>query len=195
MGPHDDRHLEREMEWLKGLKNSDLESFKQIFEFYVVRLRRYVVASNIPADVGEDIIQDIFVSLWDRRVELLLSKGNLGTYLIGALHKKILQHNRNIGLRAEIFEKFSEDVRDLSSAAPRPDSYLLNAELKAVFSRALSELSETQRQIVALRWGEEMPFSRISEILGISENAAMLHASRIKSSLRPILQRYFKGLK
>jgi RNA polymerase sigma-70 factor (ECF subfamily) len=194
MQRREDQQLELELTWLQGLRNSDLEVFRQIFEFYVLRLRRYAAASNISSDVGEDMIQEIFVSVWDRRENLPVAPGDLGRYLIGALHKKILQYKRNASLRSEIVGRYSEDIKNLSSSPPKPDAPLLSAELNAVFLRALSELSEIQRQILALRWGEEMPFAKIAEILGISENAAMLHASRIKAVLRPLLQRYLQGL-
>lgn len=184
---------DRERKWLEGIRRSDLDCFKQVFEFYALRLRRFAAAS-VPEDQAEDMIQEVFLSLWERREELRLAPGELGKYLIGAMHKKIIQSRRNYSVRTNLLSARADELEDISPKPYPTDSQLLKAEFNAAFLVALNGLSEIQRQIVSLRWGEGMPYAKISEILGISENAAMLHATRIKHTLKPVLGRYLSGL-
>ncbi len=193
MQSDESRTSEQEEDWIDGIRRSDLEVFKQVFEFYVVRLRRFAAAS-VPEDQAEDMIQEVFVSLWERRAELSVGPGELGRYLIGALHKKIVQSRRNYAVRSNLLSSREGEVADISPKAFPTDAQVLTAEFNAVFLLALKGLSETQRQIVSLRWGEGMSYSKISELLGISENAAMLHATRLRQVLKPVLKRYLAGL-
>lgn len=194
MPKEDNLSFSRERDWIEGIQRSDRKVFKEIFEFYLFMLRRLASASNVSADQAEDMIQDIFVSLWERRDSLSIAPGELSKYLIGSLNKKILQYRRNTAVRSNLISTRSDAVSDLLPKPFPTDSQVLTAEFNAVFLLALKGLSEIQRQIVSLRWGEGMSYGKISELLGISENSAMLHASRIKQVLRPVLKRYMSGL-
>lgn len=111
------------------------------------------------------------------------------------MHKKIMQSRRNYSVRTNLLSARADELEDISPKPYLTDSELLKAEFNAAFLLALKGLSEVQRHIVTLRWGEGMPYSQISDILGISENAVMLHATRIKRTLKPVLGRYLSGLK
>lgn len=72
-----DRYSDRfdvETKWLEGIRKSDLDIFKQVFEFYALRMHRFA-APSVPEDQAEDMIQEIFFSLWERRAELMGKTG------------------------------------------------------------------------------------------------------------------------
>lgn len=179
------------------IRSGNLEVFGRIFRFYTLNMRRFASAS-VPSDAAEDLVQEVFLDIWRRRETLTVPDEEFERYLFGALRKKILQYNRNSGVRTSIQRRELPNVAHhpgLTGRQPDPaDARLLTVEFNSVFVAETRKLSEVQRAVLALRWGQGMSFSDIAATLQITENAAMLHASRIRKALWPVLQRYFRGL-
>src|SRR5687768_13180601 len=71
------------------LKAGDEKAFREIFERYSRVM--YAYAKNLvrDADEAEDLVQDIFTSLWDKAADLDL-KGTLASYLYSSVRYKFI---------------------------------------------------------------------------------------------------------
>jgi len=184
---------ECEENWVIGLRNSDVQVFRAIFETYTPALRRFA-SITVSREAAEDIVQEVFFSLWMRREDLSLSSDGLTKYLFASVKKKTLQHLRNQKVR----DRNVTIVADTPGATPRsysPEEKLLADELEREVQLALADLSTTQREVMTLRWTQGMPYADIAAILGISQAAAMQTVSRIRRLLHPVLSKFFPELK
>ena len=184
---------ECEAHWVRGIRNGDLQAFRDIFETYTPELRRFA-AITVPREIAEDIVQDVFFSLWQRREEFFISSDGLTRYLFAAVRKKVLQHLRHQRVR----DRNSVAVVDVPGAGPKPyspEDELLSDELERAVHLALANLSAVQREVVTLRWTQGMPYADIASILGISPGAAMQNVSRIRRLLHPVLSKFFPEMK
>jgi RNA polymerase sigma factor (sigma-70 family) len=61
-------------------------------------------------------------------------------------------------------------------------------EDKSILVQALDALPLNDRQMIRLRWGEEMPYKEIGDLLGIPEATAKKRTQRALWKLRDLLE-------
>lgn len=115
----------------------------------------------------EDCIHDLFVELWRNR-EGLSNNDNIRPYLLVALRRKLIrqvkkqQRTRNEGETSEI---------DFL-AEPAIDQSIIQREISEanvkVLQEAMTQLSNRQREVLYLKYFEEMSYEDICEALGIN---------------------------
>jgi RNA polymerase sigma-70 factor (ECF subfamily) len=59
---------------LKGLKKSDHESFRKLFEQYSKPLYRFSLSYLKSNEAAEDVVQEVFIKIWDKRKDIDTSK-------------------------------------------------------------------------------------------------------------------------
>ncbi len=69
-----DKKLNIEKYLLKGLKKSDHDSFRQLFEKYSHPLYIFSLSYLKSEEIAEDIVQETFIKIWDKRTEIELEK-------------------------------------------------------------------------------------------------------------------------
>jgi DNA-directed RNA polymerase specialized sigma24 family protein len=99
-GSHDHSDL------LSLLKNGEAKTFEMIYERFADRLYNYVYRRMNIKEVSEEIVQEIFVSLWGKRetVEIITS---MDAYLFGAAKFRILSYIRSERVRKEYAANFA----------------------------------------------------------------------------------------
>jgi RNA polymerase sigma-70 factor (ECF subfamily) len=86
----------------------------------------------------------------------------------------------------------NESVQELAErllAGEAPSAGLRRSERKAVVRAALERLKESDREVLVLRFLEELPSREVAEILGVTEGAVRLRMMRALERLRDNLKR------
>lgn len=164
--------------------------FEKIYKLYYPKMfgfaRNYVLANE---DV-ENIVQDVFMTLWEREEELELSC-SLTTYLftlvknrcLNFLRHKLIEEEYNVQMKEELgFKLYALESLDYS--------YQSEEELQAIIQRALDKLPERCREIFIKSRMEGMKYKEISEELGISVNTVENHIVTALKKLRVELKDY-----
>ena len=71
---------------------SNLESVEQLFRQYYKVLRVYAFRFVNDWDIAEDVVQDVFVALWNKRTDIEFD-GAVKAYLFKAVYNKSLNIN------------------------------------------------------------------------------------------------------
>jgi len=180
---------QRDAEWIAAIQAGRLDVFREIFDVYAPRLQRFAQLWTT-WDIAEDIVQDVMFDVWQRRTSLDAARGSLAGYLYAAVRKRAAQHVRHESVVERTERNESDDTPLAMGAGPAtPDVYVAAGDIRGALMAALAPLPELQRAALLLRWVHDLPFARIAEILGISENAAKLQVSRGRQALYPILRR------
>lgn len=183
---------DQQRKWIHGIRAGEMDVFQLVFEHYSPHLQRFAQlwASR---DAAEDIVQDVFFDLWQRRLELDPGHARLTSYLFSAVRNqisKLIRHDKIVA-KAQNIEPYLTAGTSINNELT--DSLAINNDIKGILLRGMSTLSELQRAVLMLRWVHEMSFSEVAATLSISENAAKLHASRgrqaLYSVLRPLLEK------
>lgn len=163
--------------------NDDEKAFEKLFSLFypslAVYARRYIEEQAI----REDIVQDVFVALWESRKNLVI-KTSVRSYLILSVRNHCLNYLKKEGLSRQYQEFIStkESIND-------DDVYLLS-ELYDLFEKALNKLPETYRIVFEMHRFEGKNYDEIARELNISVRTAKRYKSQVVEILKNELKDY-----
>jgi RNA polymerase sigma-70 factor, ECF subfamily len=168
------------------LKAGDHQAFDALYRAYHPSLCAF--ANSIVRDrtAGEDIVQDVFVTIWGNR-KTLATPTTPRAYLYAAVRNRALNHVRNRSVGDAWQESERQDAETPRSTQPSADDDLDARELHEQLEAALNRLSPRSKIAATLRWYEQMTYAEIAEAMGISEKSVENQLSRAIKALRVIL--------
>ncbi len=128
---------------------------------------------------AEEIVQDVFYSLWKRRSELDLQYG-LSTYLSVAVKYQVInalgkKHRKYLHLKSISSEEQVEETTEL---------WLNEKELKRQIEEGIKILPEKCRIVFLMSRNEGKSARQIAEELGISQKTVEAHMGKALKTLR-----------
>lgn len=176
---------------LSLLKNGDSKSFELIYDRFADRLYHYIYNRVNNKDVSEEIVQEIFVSLWSKR-ETVQIMTSLDAYLFGAAKYRILTYIRSERVRnkyAASFASFSTASLDNSN-----EEMMDLKDLQYSIDTSIAELPEKCRTAFRLSRMEHKPISQIAERMNISKRTVENYLSQALKHLRTSLGEFLTVL-
>lgn len=157
------------------------KAFSEIYNRHYNDLFAYGMKILGDKEVVRDCIQDLFVKIYIHR-NSLSSTTNINAYLIHSLRNTAYNTLRGSTFTDELsavpFYLF-DDQDLIEELFPETDNDLEN---KLKLKRILEELSDKQREIIHLRFVQELSLEEISEILEINYQSVknLLHRTIVK---------------
>lgn len=169
--------------WQKFLSGEE-EAFAQLYKMCYSDLYAYGSAMEINQDVVKDGIQEVFLTLYTRRI-LLRDIDSLRAFLFRSL--------KNYLINNAIKEKRKLDIEgmDFSFFYTIEDAFIEHEERKIIYSKIkkiMNSLSPRQAECIYLRFQHEMSFVEISEVLGIGIQATR---NLLFRALKKIRENYY----
>src|ERR1700744_6094573 len=158
---------------LTKLGESDSAAFQEIYRRYKQYVFAIVAARTESEDDAKDIIQDIFVSLWNNR-DRIAGVNNLKTYIFALSKNHIISVYRkhHVRLNGELY--LIEQVTQIQHS---PEQYRLASELSETISAAVNQLPETMRHCYHLSRNEGKKNGEIADMLNLSEKTVRNNVS------------------
>ncbi len=172
------------------VRAGDRAAFVALFAAHYVALRDFACGIAGSAEVAEEVVQDVFVRLWDMRTEWVVH-GTVRGYLFGAVRHRALNVRR--GTRAELAraEAWARERRgDGVGRASEVERALEASELSAALRRAIDRLPERCRLVYTLRWRYELSYAEIAQSLGIAIKTVEAQLTKALRMLRQELAAY-----
>lgn len=169
---------------LKRARAYDEEALGTLYDQYAPLIHSYLYRRVQDAQIAEDLTSEVFV----RMLQAIQSENIWHTSFRGWLYR--IAHNLVVDhLRKQppvptlaLEEELVADHGDVESAvAERLSQQRLQAAIRL--------LTSDQQQVLALRFGEQLPARQVAEILGKSVGAVEVLQHRALVSLRRILQK------
>ncbi len=145
-------------------EGDDRTAFDEIFNRYWERLFMYAAKVIRDEEEAQDIVQEVLVSLWQRRENLSID--SLSSYLYGAIRFKGLAYVRANLTRNNYLESlgyFFEEGRDLIN------EQLDAQELETLIRTEIDRLPPRMKEIFILSRIEQLSHKEIAERLNISD--------------------------
>ncbi|PYO42947.1 MAG: hypothetical protein DMD29_02775 [Gemmatimonadetes bacterium] len=149
---------------LTGATRARPSRWEAAFAAHYVALCEYVLRFVGSAEAAEDVVQDLFLHLWDTRGPrdaLRLTR----RYLYVAARNRALKYLRHRRVADEWLERVN---RDPTPRLETPEDVCLRRELDAAVQRAIAELPERCRATFLLRRREGLSYEAISARRGVS---------------------------
>lgn len=146
------------------LAQRDERAFEQVFKQHYKPLHAYAFTLLKDDAAAEEMVQNVFYKLWERTDGLHIT-GSLAAYLYRAVHNESLNYLKHRKVRSEHSLRVSYHMDGRGESATRT---VRMKELEEKLRAALAELPEGCRTVFQLSRFEELKYSQIAEVLGIS---------------------------
>lgn len=149
-------------------------------QYWLVRLLTHLLGNQSDA---EDVAQDAFVRAF-LAIETCTDGARFRGWLRVIARRLAFNHRRDARARAR--------YEELSSVAAEPaagDSMTGRLAGRDLLKQVLAELSYPYREIMVLRFVEELPLKDIAEVLEIGESAAKMRLARARTEFQRIYER------
>jgi RNA polymerase sigma-70 factor (family 1) len=140
------------------------DEFDRMFVDWYYQLRNYVYYKSGDIQVAEDIVQDAFMKVWEKKdniraetVKSLLYKITNNLFLNRLDHQKVLL-------------KFTSDYSN-QEYSEAPDFDLEMKEFDEKLKRYISELDEKNRIVFLMNRIDDLTYKEIAQNLGLSQKA------------------------
>jgi RNA polymerase sigma-70 factor (ECF subfamily) len=173
-------------------EHDDHREFDRLVAKWEQPIRRLCVRMTGDVHRGEDLKQETFVRLFEKRSDYQPT-GKFSTFLWRIALNICYDELRRQKRRREVLSSGDEgDIRDMESDAPGPDARAATSEEGEMVRRALLQLPEMYRTVIILRHFEGLKLAKIAEVLEIPEgtvNSRMAEAlARLSRILEPRLK-------
>lgn len=127
---------------------------------------------------AEDIVQDAFTKLWERRKEMLVER-NVEAYCQTLVRNLFIDRQRRQHLKPATYRRRFA-TSDLSAA----ETDMERQESQQMVGQLISKLPEKQRQIITLRDVEGLTYEEIAQQTGLTEVNIRVLLSRARKTIR-----------
>jgi RNA polymerase sigma factor (sigma-70 family) len=165
-----DTHL-----WQQMKQGSELALGKLIKKYFNL-LQNYGFKFVKDEAFVKDCVQDVFIAIWTHR-ETIMSPQSIHAYLLSSVRRKVLREKVRQRLdqkqNANPVEK-EADLLDFSHEWLLIEQESLN-EMTQKVSELLNELPKRQREVLYLRFYQNLERAEIADIMGINEQSVSNH--------------------
>jgi RNA polymerase sigma-70 factor (ECF subfamily) len=135
--------------------------------------------------VAEELVQDVFVTLWVKRQELQHIEKPF-SYLFTTLYNSIYSYLKRLAAEQRKLRSAGEEMDGLEESADTP---LLIKEQQHLVNEALGQLPDQQRKVYRLIKQQGMSREEAARILGLSPNTIRNHLREASKNLLIQLQK------
>lgn len=154
------------------------EQFSAFFRTHYNAIVRYVERRVAQTEDAAELVADVFRIAWQR-----FEPGSAASraWLFQVAHNVVLDHYRRTGRQRALIAKVTDEVASQPRHVPalvEPDNPVLVA---------LENLDEPVREVLRLRYWEELSVAEIATVLQLSSGAVRVRLHRARQQLKPML--------
>lgn len=168
------------------LQKDELEAFQEIYKRYWKKLYGAAYKRLKSKDLSEEVVQELFVSLWLKRQKLSLHT-SLNSYLYSSVSHYIIDSYRKELVKQKYRESFKNSY--VESENSTEELYNLK-ELSQTIETEILLLPDKCRSVFELSRKENKSNREIALHLGISEKTVENHITKALKRLRLSLGNY-----
>lgn len=177
----------REHELLKRIAADDKDAYREVFARYWDAVYSAALLLTRTPEIAEDIAQDIFVMLWEKRAQLVQVE-KLEPYLFISARNLIYSRLRKLASQ-ETYRQYLRDYLQ-EQAATGAEARAEFRELEGAIHAAIRQLPPQQQKAFRLSRFEGLAHDEIAAAMGVSRVTIKSYIVQALASLRKILSHY-----
>lgn len=152
----------------------------EVYDRYATRIYTYLYHRLGDRPLAEDLTSEVFVRMLEAAQSRRFAHTSLSGWLYRIARNLVVDHHRR---RSETVPLDEELVEPEAGPAGTVEARLAQDELRA----ALQHLTEDQRQVIVLRFGEGLTAKQVAEVLSKPETAVWSLQHRALARLQRVM--------
>jgi len=174
---------------LEAIRKNDEKAFNELFNRYWRKVHAMAYSRVRSKEVTEEIVQDLFASLWDKRAAHSIK--NLHSYLFQAVKFKVLNYLESRIVQEKYWDYYKNFVPQKENATQIAVEY---DDLMEAIEQGMEHLPEKSKNVFRLHRMEGWSIPEIASRLNLSEKAIQYHLTQSVKKLRVHLKNYILTL-
>ena len=181
------------MEVARKLRDGDKEVYEQLFHDNYKNLVLYAKKFVVDTEIARDLVQDVFIYLWDRRTKLSVDR-SISSYLFRAVHNASINHLKRESTRESYIKRFLLNINNgiyCTGSSDDAHEIVVHKDLSERIDLIIEELPEQCRNIFRMSRFKGLKNKEIAEIYAISPRTVETQIYRalkvLKENLRPYM--------
>ena len=173
-------------ECFQAFSEGDISGFEVFFEAYKIRVFRLAVKMLKSGTEAEEIVQDVFLSIWTAR-ERLNEIGDPEAYLFTITYNTIYNRLKKIARNRELL---SAVLSRLAQKQNTTEEAVAANETERLIHEAIQQLPPQQRVVYELNKQQGLSYMEIAEHLHLSPNTVRNHLAEAMKTIRLFLKKW-----
>lgn len=162
---------------IENAQKGDREAFGEIYKLYFKRLFRFIYYMVNDRELSEDLTQNAMLKIW-KNISLYSSdRGSPVTFFFSIAKNMVIDHLRKPKIM---------NLNEIGEIKADDDQIerLETIEAEESVKKMLLKLEDSEKQIIIMRYFEDLQYSEIAGILKIKETAVRVRVHRILLKLK-----------
>ncbi|WP_183573865.1 RNA polymerase sigma factor [Mucilaginibacter sp. X5P1] len=168
---------------IEKLIKGDQIAFSYLYDLYSKPLYRNIVRLVKNDDVAQELLQDLFLKIWESRAVIDPDK-SFKSYLYKIAENLVFMHFRKLSKDRRLVENLLNSYFEFDINA---EESMILKEKKQFLENAISRLSPQRQQIYKLCKLEGKSYEQVSKELGISTSTISDHIVKANKSVKQYL--------
>lgn len=168
---------------MAALQGGDASALQRLYKAYSSKLYGFIYGAVKNHDDAEDLLQMVFIKIWDSR-ERLRTDTNFEAFLVTVARNTVYNFYRQRYNQRLLSEKMAKQDGKME---PPSDEQLIESELMELLNSLVEGLPPKRKEIFILNRFKGYTYREIGEMLGISENT-------VDTQMRKALEHIRTGL-
>jgi RNA polymerase sigma-70 factor (ECF subfamily) len=168
--------------FIEKLKQKDNSCYTQLFDSYFKPLHRFALGFVGDHDEASDIVQTVFISLYENSFRLSL-EANIASWLFTSVRNRCLNFLRDQDVEAQNRLNYPETYEESDNLCSSIDDDELLAKIRTI----INTMPDKCREICVCRFYRNMKYPEIAESFSISVNTVKVQIHRAIQKIRKTL--------
>ena len=165
----------------RRVSDGDSEAFQTLYESHLDTIYRYVYYKVGNGQLAEDLTQHIFMKAWEAINRYQWRELPFQHWLLRLARNTVIDHYRSTKpANASLLDPIGDGID--------PEEELAQSEMIQTLQEAVRQLPDEQREVIVLRFIEQMPHADVALHLGKSAATVRVIQHRALQALRRLLE-------
>ena len=171
-----------ELQLASACARGDITARRAVFSAYCPHLRRFF-GNKVPRGAIEDLINDVFVRLYDRCFSAYTGSGRLRSFVLGVAHRRLLEF-----YRARSRAGIDDERREPLDTRPSPSRISAQRERRRILCAALRSIPTDAQVLLEFYYWDQLSTGEIAEILARPVGTVRTQIARARELLERTLR-------
>ena len=154
------------------------DDLREIYDAYFDALRRYLYYKTNDIDLSEDLVQEVFIKVWEKRESI--KKETVKSLLYTIANNLMINHFNH----QQVVVAHQKDNLTVDREHHTPQFELEHQEFKQLLNQAIQEMPEGSREVFLMNRIDKLKYDEIATRLGLSVKAVEKRMSKALSVIK-----------
>ena len=181
-----------DQELVKGYVQGNSSCFEELLFRHKDKIYAFIVSKVRSLDLAEDLFHDTLIKVINSlKKGKYNEEGKFISWVMRIAHNLIIDHFRKISKQKNIKPNNDFDIFDIiENGEISQEQKVIQKQIHRDLNKLINQLPDDQKEVVKLRYFEDMSFKKISDLTGVSINTSLGRMRYALINIRRLSKKY-----